>query len=159
MGMAGFRIASVTVLKAFYVCTLHVNTNDALNQEKSAAVFRKSAGRIAILLPSLPPRSRQAELRKRITKNVVWRAVDVNRPVMARLKVPFALQCLALAAMLRFRPLRPALPAWHEMPGQASPERRRPARQLSERPCRVMAGPRGELRGGRMAGLMVPGQG
>jgi hypothetical protein len=87
MDMAGFRIASVTGLKACLVYTLHENINDALNQEKSAAVFRKSAERTAILPPSRcpPTRSRQAALLERITKNVLWRAVDVNRPVRARL--------------------------------------------------------------------------
>ena len=34
----------------------------------------------------------------------------------------------ALAALLRFRPVRPARSAWHEMPGHAFARRRRPAR-------------------------------
>ena len=63
---------------------------------------------------------------------------------------------LALAAPLRFRPEGPALSAWHEMPGQASPRRVALQGQFSAGPCRVMAGPRGELRGGALAGLMVP---
>ena len=49
------------------------------------------------------------------------------------LMVPCTLQCLALAALLRFRPEGPALSAWHEMRGQASPERRRPARAALSR--------------------------
>ena len=42
----------------------------------------------------------------------------------------------ALTAPLRFRPVRPAPSAWHEMPGYASPERRRPGRAaLSNAPA------------------------
>jgi hypothetical protein len=63
----------------------------------------------------------------------------------------------ALAAPLRFRPEGPALSAWHEMPGQASPRRRCLQGQFSAGPCRVMGGPRGVLRGGAMVDLMVPG--
>jgi hypothetical protein len=41
----------------------------------------------------------------------------------------------AFAALLRFRPVRPVPPAWHEMPGHACAEPRRPARAvLSKKP-------------------------
>jgi hypothetical protein len=42
-----------------------------------------------------------------------------------------------LPPQLRFRPVRPAPSAWHEMPGHASPRRRRPARAALSRtpPC------------------------
>jgi hypothetical protein len=36
----------------------------------------------------------------------------------------------AIAAQLCFRPVRPVPSAWHEMPGSASPIRRRPARAV-----------------------------
>ncbi len=43
----------------------------------------------------------------------------------------------AFAALLRFRPVRPVPPAWHEMPGHACAERRRPARAVFSKvpPC------------------------
>jgi hypothetical protein len=63
-----------------------------------------------------------------------------------------------MGALLRFRPEGPALTAWHEMPGQASPEASSPCKGSSQQaPCRVMGGPRGGLRGGAMVDLLVPG--
>jgi hypothetical protein len=148
--------------------SLIVNIGDALNQEKSAAVFGRSAERIAILPHSRcpPTRSRQAALRERITKKVVWRAVDVNRPVMARLKVPCTLQCFVCRTAAFPRPLHlrrrcvSGLKGQLYQPGMKCQVSRPQGvvalqGQFSAGPCRVMAGPRGEPRGGTLAGLMV----
>jgi hypothetical protein len=59
------------------------------------------------------------------------------------------------STQLRFRPVRPAQSAWHEMPGDASPGCRRPARAVSATPRRVMGGTRGVWRGGAIVDLWL----
>ena len=68
----------------------------------------------------------------------VLRCLRIVRFRSSQTSAPHALAVIMqFPALLRFRPVRPAPSAWHEMPGYASPSRRRPARAALSRipPC------------------------